>query len=216
MTKAKLIAFEDRIKGLWESGDLPFLVHLSGGNEEQLIQIFREVREGDWIFSSHRGHYHALLAGVPARRVEHLIRTGSSMFIFDRERNFFTSSVLGGTAAIAAGVAWQLKLEGSPNRVWCFVGDGAIENGQVYSAALMVDAHDLPCRFIIEDSGYQVDTPLAERRGGKPHLDNPLSIFHCVTRYCYNRVYPHAGSGSKHHIAFKPEAVTRYLHGGNP
>lgn len=293
MTKAQLIAFEARIKGLWEAGDLPFLVHLSGGNEDQLLDIFREVRQGDWIFSTHRSHYHALLSGVPARRVEHLIRTGSSMFIYDRERNFFTSSVLGGTAAIAAGVAWQLKQEWeakdqvfkihTPNadtyrsvefvvaqgriksyrniekaegidwcigemwrdaeigfissfkswssqckdnvypsiesncpKVWCFVGDGAIENGQVYSAALMVDAHDLPCRFVIEDSGYQVDTPLAERRGGKPHLDNPLSVFRCVTRYCYNRVYPHAGSGCKHQITFNPEAVTRYLHGGNP
>ncbi len=211
MTKAQLIAFEDRIKGLWESGDLPFLVHLSGGNEDRLIEIFREVKEGDWIFSTHRSHYHALLAGVPARRVEKLIREGSSMFIFDRERNFFTSSVLGGTAAIAAGVAWQLKLEGSPNRVWCFVGDGAIENGQVYSAALMVDALELPCRFVVECNDRQVDTPLCDRRGGKPHLARPLSIFECVWHYSYKATFPHAGSGCKHQITFKPEAVTRYL-----
>lgn len=216
MTKAKLIAFEDRIRGLWESGDLPFLVHLSGGNEDQLLAIFNGageegVKEGDWVFSSHRGHYHALLSGVPARRVEKLIREGSSMFVFDREHNFFTSSILAGTVGIAAGVAWQLKQEGSPNRVWCFLGDGAVENGNAFSAALFVDAHELPCRFIIEDSGYQVDTPLVERRCGKPHLTNPLSNFTCVSHYAYTRVYPHAGSGCPKNISFSSEAVVRYL-----
>lgn len=204
MTKPQLIAFEDKIKGLWESGDLPFLVHLSGGNEDQLIEIFKGVKPGDWVFSTHRGHYHALLKGMAPSRVEELIRDGSSMFLFSRKHNFFTSSILAGTCGIAAGVAWQLKQEGSKNKVICFVGDGACENGHLFSAALFVDAQDLPCQFVVEDNDRQVDTDLKTRRGGKPHLQNPLSNFKCVTRYQYTATWPHAGSGAKHHIQFKP------------
>lgn len=209
-TKEQLIAFENRIKGLWEAGDLPFLLHLCGGNEDQLIEIFAGIQEGDWIFSSHRNHYHALLAGIEPAKLEALIRSGHSMFVFDRTRNFVTSSILAGTCGIAAGVAWQLKHSGSSNRVWCFLGDGASEEGHAYEAALFVDANDLPCHFILECNGYQVDTPLAERRGEHPHLQFPLGQFKCVSRYTYDRKYPHAGSGCKHQITFNPAIVKQF------
>ena len=62
-TADTLRAFEQRIVGLFAAGELPFLVHLSGGNEEQLLEIFREIKPGDWIFSGHRSHYHYMLAG---------------------------------------------------------------------------------------------------------------------------------------------------------
>src|SRR6266496_5220304 len=109
MTAAELIAFESGIKFQWENGDLPCLLHLCGGNEEQLIEIFKEVKRGDWIFSTHRAHYHALLAGIPAERVESKIKSGRSMFIYSREHNFLCSAVLAGCCGIAAGVAWAIR-----------------------------------------------------------------------------------------------------------
>ena len=60
--REQLIAFEHRIKALWEEGELRYLLHLCGGNEDQLIEIFSRMKEGDWIFSTHRSHYHALHA----------------------------------------------------------------------------------------------------------------------------------------------------------
>lgn len=210
-TKDQLITFETRIKDLWEEGDLPFLIHLCGGNEDQLINIFSQVQEGDWIFSSHRNHYHALLSGIPAERLEQLIREGRSMFVFDKARNFVTSSVLAGTCCMAAGVAWQLQQTGSKNRVWCFLGDGASEEGHAYEAALFVDANDLPCTFVVECNARQVSTDLKTRRGGKPWLENPLSNFKCVARYSYIPTWPHAGSGSSKQIKFKPESIEAYL-----
>src|SRR5882724_5515417 len=119
-TKAELIAFEKRIQALFETGKLPFLMHLCGGNESQLIGIFRAIKPGDWIFSGHRSHYHYLLAGGSPERLKKLICDGRSMFVFDHERNFLTSSVLAGTCGIAAGVALSIKLGGSRNHVWCF------------------------------------------------------------------------------------------------
>lgn len=206
-TKEQLIAFENRIKALWESGDLPCLLHLCGGNEEQLIDLFSHIEEGDWIFSTHRNHYHALLAGVSATSLEDGIMAGRSMFTFSRERNFLSSSVLAGTAAIAAGVALDIKQARGRNHVWCFIGDGAVAEGHFWEAINFVEGHDLPCTFIIEDNGRQVDTPKVEHRGPHSAMDWALGLFKCVKRYEYAPTYPHAGSGCKTQITFKPEAI---------
>src|SRR2546430_3407927 len=127
MTSQELIAFEDGIKYKWESGEIPGLLHLCGGNEGQLLNIFMEIKEGDWIFSTHRAHYHALLAGIQASDLEARIANGRSMFVYSRDHNFFCSAVLAGCCGIAAGIAWQLKEErikgyeiGRFAKVWCF------------------------------------------------------------------------------------------------
>jgi len=208
-TKEQLIAFEGSIKAIWESGELPCLTHLAGGNEEKLIEIFRDVKEGDWIFASHRNHLHALLAGIPSTELLSEIMAGNSMFTFSKERNFCSSAILAGCCGIAAGVAFALKRSDSPNRVFCFLGDGAEEQGHFYEAALFVEANDLPCKFIVEDNGIQVDTPKAERRGIRYSSNRPLDHFNCVERYEYKPTYPHAGSGGTKPV-FNPEAIKRH------
>ena len=205
-TKDQLIAFEICIKELWESGELPFLLHLCGGNEDQLIEIFKDVRPGDWVFSGHRSHYHYLLAGGNETVLIDKIKQGDSMFIFGRQEhlasalqcNFLTSAVLAGTCGIAAGVAFALKEEGSPNHAWCFLGDGAEDEGHFYEAVMFVEANQLPCTFIIEDNDRSVDTAKIHRRGAA-RMGWPK----CVRRYEYTPVYPHAGSGCKFQIQFK-------------
>lgn len=195
--KEQLIAFEMGIKNLWEAGDLPYLLHLCGGNEDQLIEIFKEIKNGDWIFSSHRSHYHYLLAGANPDKLFELIKRGRSMFIFDKELNFLTSSVLAGTCCIAAGVAQALKEQGSLNQVWCFLGDGAEDQGHFYEAVCYVQGAELPCTFVVEDNNRSVDTSIAERK--RHQIQWPA----CVKRYHYSPIYPHAGSGCQHIIKFK-------------
>jgi len=201
MTKADLIAFEAKTAEYWEAGDLPYLIHLSGGNEDFLIELFdQKVKEGDWIFSSHRNHYHALLSGVSPQKLESAILDGNSMFVYDKERKFLTSSVLAGTCAIAVGVAWALKEELSGNHVWCFLGDGAEEEGHLYEAVMMVSGHNLPCSFVIEDNDRSVDSTLEERLPAKVRMNWPS----CVIRNKYISTFPHAGNGTKKIIQFKP------------
>ncbi len=207
-TAAELIAFERRIADLWEAGQLPFLIHLSGGNEDSLLDLWNErhkITDEDWVFSSHRNHHHALLKGISEEKLEGLIREGRSMFVFDREKKFVTSAILAGTCCMAAGVAWQLKQEGSKARVFCFLGDGASENGHFYEAALFVESNGLPCKFILENNGRQVDTDLATRRGPISHTWSPLAHFDCLEEISYTGTWPHAGSGCKTQIKFNPE-----------
>ena len=188
LTEQDLINFEDSIVDLYFQNKLPFLFHLSGGNEKQLLEIFKDIKPGDYVLSNHRNHYHAILHGIPQDVVRDRILNGRSMFIFDRKRNFFTSAIIGGLPAIAAGIAWALKRKKSNQRVWCFLGDGNEDSGHLHEAARYVDGWDLPCKFIIEDNRRSVDTPTIDRWGKALEPDHP----DCVHRYIYEPKYPHA------------------------
>jgi hypothetical protein len=188
-TAEELISFEDEIGDLYLANKLPFLFHLSGGNEKELISIFEKIDENDYVISNHRNHYHALLHGIPPEEVKSRILNGQSMFIYDRRRNFFCSAIIGGTPAIAAGIAWALKRKGSKQKVWCFVGDGTEDNGHLYEAIRYVDGWNLPCTFIIENNDRSVEASNSERWGKAADYewDSPS-----VIKYKYEITYPHA------------------------
>jgi len=202
MNKQDLIDFEKRIAEKYDDGQMPYLVHLSGGNEDQLIDIFKDISEGDYIFSTHRSHYHYLLCGGSPDELEDKILNGKSMFVFNRELNFFSSSIVAATPSIAVGVAWALKKKGSAKKVWCFIGDGAEEEGHFYEAVSYVQGFDLPCIFIIEDNDRSVSSTKKERRGEASDFPWPS----CVRRYSYVPTYPHGGTGSNKWLQFKKEA----------
>lgn len=208
MTKEELIAFEKRIAAKYDDGEYPYLVHFAGGNEDALIEIFKDIKPGDYVFSTHRNAYHALLHGIPPDELEAKITAGKSMFVFDRKRNFFSSSIVAATPAIAAGVAWALKRKGSDRHVWCFIGDGAEDEGHFYEAARYVDGMSLPCTFIIEDNDRNVSASKQERRGDSHFtwLDGDEFQLGCLKRYNYTSTYPHGGTGTPGWLKFKREA----------
>jgi hypothetical protein len=47
INKNYLIAFENQIKKAYEAGKIKSPIHLSGNNEDQLINIFRNIRKKD-------------------------------------------------------------------------------------------------------------------------------------------------------------------------
>lgn len=185
----ELIEFENRIGDLYADNKLPFLFHLSGGNEDQLIKIFQNIKDGDYVISSHRNHYHALLHGIPPPVLEDRILNGRSMFIYDRSRNFFCSSIIGGTPAIAAGIAWALKRKKSNQKVWCFVGDATEDSGHLFEAVRYVDGWDLPCTFVIENNNRSVEATNQERWG---KTGDYQWTSRSVIKYYYQITYPHA------------------------
>ena len=188
-TKEELIEFENKIGDLYLDNKLPFLFHLSGGNEDQLIEIFKDIKPNDYVISNHRSHYHALLHGIPADVVEDRILKGRSMFIYDRERNFFCSAIIGGTPAIAAGIAWALKRKNSDQKVWCFIGDGTEDNGHSYEAIRYAEGFDLPVTFVVESNDRSVESTNEERWGKSSNYE--WNSTH-VIKYKYDITYPHA------------------------
>ena len=108
-SKQELIDFENDIISHWENGEITGPIHLSNGNEEPLIDIFKKIGVGDWVFSTWRSHYHALLHGVDPKFLKQKILEGKSITIIDKESNFYSSAIVTGILPIALGVAKGIK-----------------------------------------------------------------------------------------------------------
>ena len=70
ITPQQLFNFEEEIKKIYEKGKIKAPIHLSRGNEKSLIEIFSYISLDDWVFSSWRNHYHALLHGISPNKLE--------------------------------------------------------------------------------------------------------------------------------------------------
>lgn len=186
MTAEELLAFEADIAAEFEAGNIPHPVHLAGGNENQLIELFKGIEDQDYICCSWRSHYHALLKGVPPDVVKAAIMAGRSIALCFPEYRMISSAIVGGIAPIAVGIAAALKREGRSGTVWCFVGDMTAASGIFAECMRYAMGHDLPIQFIMEDNGMSVCTPTREVWGQNP----PVSKFF---GYAYNLTRPHVG-----------------------
>ena len=65
LTKDDLINFEEKVAQEFNKGNIRAPIHLYYGNEEQIINVFKNVKKQDWVFCSWRSHYQCLLKGVP-------------------------------------------------------------------------------------------------------------------------------------------------------
>ncbi|KKM86090.1 hypothetical protein LCGC14_1282460 [marine sediment metagenome] len=193
ITKEELIEFEEEIAQLFLDKKIRSPIHLSKGNEDQLIQLFKElgIQEHDWVVSTHRSHYHALLKGIPAEWLKQEILENRSIHINNAEYNFISSAIVAGGCPIAVGLALGIKLreENPPERVYCFIGDMAEKTGLYQESMKWAGFKNLPITWIIEDNGFSTNTPTREVWGGDVYrTDN-------IKRYKYEREYPHVGVG---------------------
>jgi pyruvate dehydrogenase E1 component alpha subunit len=188
--KAGLIQFERKMADHWESGKVKGPIHLSGGNEDELIEIFKYVKKTDWVFSTWRSHYHALLKGVPSEWLEEEILAGRSITIVNQEEKFYSSAIVGAIIPIATGVALANKRDGKDDKVWCFIGDMAFETGGFYEMHKYAQRYNLPIRFVVEDNGVSTNTPTEETWNGIKR-----EVPEDVIWYNYKKEWPHYGTG---------------------
>lgn len=189
----ELIAFEDKIKSMYEEGKIKGPIHLSRNNEFELIQIFQYIHPEDWVFSAWRNHYHALLHGVDPEKLTNNIIEGKSMGTNNINPNFYASSIVGGIIPIALGAAMGLKYQSFHNKrekkVWCFIGDMTMETGVFHEAHKYATNFDLPIQFVVEDNDLSVHTPTSA--AWKKKMSIPSNVIY----YSYNMYYPHHGTG---------------------
>lgn len=185
-----LLDFELKIIESWEGGKIKGPVHLSNGNEEQLIEIFKRIKTTDWVFSTWRSHYHSLLKGIDPTWVEQTILDGKSITICNEKEKFYSSAIVGGTLSIALGTALSIKRDGGDDKVWVFVGDMSFESGLFYETHKYARNLDLPLYFVVEDNGVSTYTPTIETWGGK-RREIPEDVIY----YQYQSKYPHYGTG---------------------
>ncbi len=198
MNKEELIRFELDIKQMYLDGKIRSPIHLSGGNEDELIEIFKEIKDDDWVFTTYRSHYHALLKGVDPDWLKDWILRNKSIHVMSKLHKIVTSAIVGGTLSQALGCALAIKLKNHNNYVWCFCGDMAYETGNFMEVRKYAERNNLPINFIVEDNGLSVDTPTQETWGTS-------SLESKVRKYKYERIYPHYGVGV--FVDFKDEGL---------
>lgn len=190
-----MIAFERLVAEEFEAGKIKGPIHLSGGNEEQLIEVFEQVSYEDWVFCSYRQHFHALLHGLEPAWVLDEIRAGRSMYLSSPDKRFFSSAIVAGCLPIAVGVASALRRKNKRNHVWCFVGDMAATTGAFHESLQYSAGRDLPITFVIEDNGLSCDSPTEHvwgPNGTRGYWPYGTAL---IRYYRYERKWPHVGTG---------------------
>jgi pyruvate dehydrogenase E1 component alpha subunit len=193
LTPEDLIAFEKDIAAEFEAGNIKAPVHLAGGNEHQLIDIFKHIRPQDWVLCQWRSHYHALLKGVPPSEVKAAIIAGRSIALCFPQYRMMSSAIVGGIAPIATGLAWSIRRRlfakpGHTERVYVFLGDMTAESGIVHESRKYAQRHALPITWIIEDNKKSVCTDTKEAWGTD-------TVILPDKEYEYDLTWPHVGTG---------------------
>ena len=90
---------------------------------------------------------------------------------------------LGQGVSTACGMALAAKVQGNPCRVYTLLGDGEIQEGQVWEAAMFAAHHKLDnlCA-IIDNNGLQIDGNIKDVMSPYPIVDKFVAFgFHVIT-----------------------------------
>ncbi len=163
---------EEQLVKLYAAGKVYGGVHTYIGEEAVATGVCAHLRLDDTVFSTHRGHGHALSKGVTPRELiaEILGRTtgcsggrGGSMHLFKPEVGFMGSSgIVGPCISLAAGTAYAAKLLKLDRVGVAFFGDGASNNGAFHESINMSAAWGLPAIFVCENNMYATEVPFAK------------------------------------------------------
>lgn len=88
-----------------------------------------------------------------------------------------SSGSLGQGISIASGLALSKKLDKKEGYVYCVLGDGEIEEGQVYEALMTISKYNLNNLIvIIDNNGYQIDGSVKDVKNLN-NIDNKIHSF---------------------------------------
>lgn len=168
--------FEEEVDQLYRAAKMPGIAHLYAGEEAIAVGVCANLRDDDYITSTHRGHGHCIAKGADPRLMfaELLGKSagycggkGGSMHIADAERNNLgANAIVGGSTGIATGAALAAKKRGSDQVAVCFFGEGALGQGILYEVMNMASLWKLPVVYVCENNLYNQYTHYRETSAG--------------------------------------------------
>src|SRR6516225_2245549 len=149
--------------------------HTYVGQEAIAAGVCAHLRIDDVVFSTHRGHGHALAKGVPPfQLIAELYGRGAgcsqgrggSMHLFAPEVGLMgTSGIVGPCILQAAGAGYSFRLLRTDRVAVAFFGDGASNNGAFHEGLNLASIWKLPVLFVCENNQYATEVPFAEAAG---------------------------------------------------
>ncbi len=163
--------FEERAGQLYGMGLIGGFCHLYIGQEAVVVGMQAALEEGDTIVTSYRDHGHMLACGMDpkgvmaeltGRRGGYSRGKGGSMHMFSREKNFFGGhGIVGAQVPIGTGLGFAHRYRDDGHISVTYLGDGAINQGQVYESFNMASLWKLPVVYVIENNRYGMGTSVS-------------------------------------------------------
>jgi pyruvate dehydrogenase E1 component alpha subunit len=162
--------FEERAGQMYGMGLIGGFCHLYIGQEAVVVGMQAALREGDTVVTSYRDHGHMLACGMDpkgvmaelaGRRCGYSRGKGGSMHMFSREKNFFGGhGIVGAQVPIGTGLGFAHHYRANGLISVTYLGDGAINQGQVYESFNMASLWKLPVVYVIENNRYGMGTSI--------------------------------------------------------
>lgn len=160
--------FEEKAGQLYGMGLIGGFCHLYIGQEAVAAGIRSIMTKEDKVITTYRDHGHMIaMNSDPKKIMAELLGKkdgsskgkGGSMHLFDLANNFYGGhGIVGASVPIGTGIAFAQKYQGSKGVCFCYFGDGALHQGQVYESFNMAKLWNLPIIYIIENNNYAMGT----------------------------------------------------------
>ena len=163
---------EEQLARSYQAGLIPGACHTYVGEEAIATGVCAHLNDDDAVFSTHRGHGHALAKGVPPKElIAELFGKatgcsqgrGGSMHLFSPQVGMMgTSGIVGPCILQAAGAGYSFKLLGVPRVGVAFFGDGAVANGAFHEGINLATNWQLPVLFVCENNLYATEVAFVD------------------------------------------------------
>ena len=171
--------FEEKAGQLYGMGLIGGFCHLYIGQEAVVVGMQASIEEGDTVITSYRDHGHMIAVGMDPRGVMAELTgratgyskgKGGSMHMFSREKNFYGGhGIVAAQVPIGTGIAFAHRYHDNGRVCLTYLGDGAINQGQVAESFNMAALWHLPVIYVIENNKYGMGTSV-ERASANPDL----------------------------------------------
>jgi 2-oxoisovalerate dehydrogenase E1 component len=166
---------EEQLAKSHQRGLIHGACHTYVGQEAVAVGVCANLRADDVVFSTHRGHGHALAKGVPpfdliaelyGREAGCSRGRGGSMHLFAPEVGLMgTSGIVGPNILQAAGAGYSFKLMKTDRIAVAFFGDGAVNNGAFHEGLNLASIWKLPVLFVCENNEFATEVPFSYASG---------------------------------------------------
>jgi 2-oxoisovalerate dehydrogenase E1 component len=166
---------EEELARCHQRGLIHGACHTYVGQEAIASGVCAHLTNQDSVFSTHRGHGHALAKGLtPLALIAELFGReagcskgrGGSMHLFSPEIGLMgTSGIVGPCILQACGGGYSAKLKRNGAVAVAFFGDGAVNNGAFHEGLNMASIWKLPVLFICENNQFATEVPFAYASG---------------------------------------------------
>ena len=172
--------FEERAGQLYGLGLIGGFCHLYIGQEAVAVGLQSAMTVGkDSVITGYRDHGHMLAYGIDPKVIMAELTgraagiskgKGGSMHMFSVEHGFYGGhGIVGAQVALGAGLAFKHKYADDGGVCLAYMGDGAINQGQVYEAFNLASLWKLPIIFAVENNKYAMGTSI-QRSSSEPDL----------------------------------------------